>query len=436
MTTTNIDLKHIARVEGYGRLKVNIEDKRVTSATFNVLEGARFFEGITLGKKFNEVPIIVSRICAICSHSHSVVATRAVENAVGIKPSQQTHDIRKMMVWGETLQSHVLHAYFLAVPDYLRKPSAIAMAASHPDLVKRAFYHKRIANEIQRKVGGRAVHPIRNVVGGITMFPTTEEMIELKNHLPTIIEETIDTIKIFKTLHDQHVVVDDKEKDYVAIHDTNEYNYYDSEYITSGHSEPFLSKDYQKHLIEEIRPYSHTKFSTINGKSFMVGALARLNLNNRLLTPKAKEALEFSGLQLPDYNTYAINMAQLIECVDVSERMLNIFNQYIANGFEAENIDDILKDARPGNGTAATEAPRGLLIHQYTFDEDMRCKYTDIITPTAFNQFKMETDCNNLVPKIAHQSKEDIELFLNMLIRAYDPCISCSAHALLDVEFE
>jgi len=432
MTTMKIDLKHIARVEGYGRLIVDIENKQMKNAEFRVLEGARFFEGLVLGKKFTDIPTIISRICAICSASHRVVANRAVEKALSIEPSQQTHDLRNLLLYGETIQSHTLHEYFLAIPDYLRKPSAIAMASSHPDLVKRAFFSKGLGNEIQRKVGGRAVHPIRSVVGGWTMFPEESEMVALRDGLVKLIDETNDTIKILKSLPDQPICPD--KKDYVATYREGEYNYYNADLIAHGHGEPFPADDYQKHLLEEVRSYSHTKFSTINGNSFMVGALARLNINHKWLTETGKGALELSGLDLPDYDTYHINMAQLIETVDLAQLSIDLLDRFIASGFEEENLE---YDPKPGNGISATEAPRGLLIHQYTFDEDLRCTYCDIITPTAFNQFKMETDCVDLIPRIADRPREDIELFLNMLIRAYDPCISCSAHALkIDVDYE
>lgn len=431
-----IDLKHIARVEGYGRLVVDIADKKLSKAEFRVLEGARFFEGITLGKHFDEVPVIISRICAICSASHSVVSTRAVEKALGIEPSKQTHELRKLLIYSETIQSHVLHEYFLAIPDYLRKPSAIAMASSHPDLVMRAFHGKGLGNEMQRKIGGRAVHPIRNIVGGFSMFPTEEELLALKKELPKLIDDTLDTIKILASIPDQPTI--GMKKDYVAICDTNEYGYYDSGTLARGFGDPFPVEDYQRRLVEEIRPYSHTKFYTVDGQpqqSFMVGALARLNLNCSLLTEKAKEGLELSGLSTPDYDTYHINMAQLIETVDCAERALKSIDHFLATGFEVENLDDL--DMHAGTGVAATEAPRGLLIHKYTFDEALRCTYTDVITPTAFNQYKMETDCEDLVPRIADQPKEEIELKLNMLIRAYDPCISCSAHNMrLNIDFK
>jgi len=432
MSNMRIDLKHIARVEGYGRLVVNIEEKKLKDSKFMVLEGARFFEGVVLGKKYHEVPIIISRICAICSVSHSVVSTYGIENALGIKPSQQTHMLRKLLVYGEMLESHLLHVYYLALPDYVRQSSVIPLASSHPDVVKRAFFGHGLANEIQRKIGGRAVHPIRNVVGGFSMFPSFEDMKMLRSKLPQLIEDTMETIKLLKSLPDQPRIA--MKRDYVAIWDCNEYAYCYANEITHGHGEPFPAADYQKYLIEEVRPYSHTKFSTINNESFMVGALPRLNLNHHLLTNIGKEALELSELQLPDYDTYHNNMAQLVECVDCAQRSIDILDHFISNGFLEEDFDF---DPKPGNGTAVTEAPRGLLVHQYTFDDDLRCSFCDVVTPTAYNQFKMETDCEDLIPRIAHRPKEDIELFLNMLIRAYDPCISCSAHSIkLDVRFQ
>ncbi len=426
-----IDLKHIARVEGYGRLIVDIDNKQLKDAKFNVLEGARFFEGILLGKKYNEVPIIISRICAICSASHSIVSTYAVENALGIRPSEQTHLLRKLLVYGEMIESHLLHTYYLALPDYIRQPSVIPLASSHPDVVKRAFYGHGLGNEIQRKIGGRAVHPIRNVVGGFSMFPSLEEMESIRKKIPLMIEETLETIKLFRDLPDQPTI--ESKRDYAAIWDCNEYAYCYAKEIAHGYGDPFPATEYQTHLIEEVRPYSHTKFSSLNGESFMVGALPRLNLNHHLLTNVGKEALELSKLNLPDFDTYHNNIAQLVETVDCAQRSIDILDKFISDDFEFETFDF---NPKPGNGIAVTEAPRGLLVHQYTFDEDLRCTYCDVVTPTAYNQHKMETDCVDLIPRIAHRPREDIELFLNMLIRAYDPCISCSAHSVkLDVKF-
>ncbi|OLS27427.1 MAG: Sulfhydrogenase 2 subunit alpha [Candidatus Heimdallarchaeota archaeon LC_3] len=434
MSNKTINLQHIARVEGYGSLTVDMNKGILKGAKFQVLEGARFFEGILLGKKYYDVSIIVSRICAICSVSHSVVSTRAIENALGIITLQQTHELRELLVLSEFIQSHILHEYFLALPDYLRQPSAIALAQSHPELVKKGFHGKRIANEMQRKIGGRAVHPIRNVVGGFTMFPTENELQYFKNELPKIIEDTLSTIKILRNIPNQPSI--SPKGDYIAIFNPNHYAYYQADLLTYKGSKLTIEKaKYKELLIEEVRSYSHTKFSTLNDESFMVGALARLNINYKFLTDKGKEALEVSGLELPDINPYHINMAQLIEIVDCCQRSVNLIENFLINGFQREDLSQL--NPKTGNGIALTEAPRGLLIHEYSFDNDLNCTYCNIITPTTFNQYKIETDCEDLIHRYHKEPKESMELKLNMLVRAYDPCISCSAHALsLKINYE
>jgi coenzyme F420-reducing hydrogenase alpha subunit len=430
--TKSITLNHIARVEGYGSLDVNIQEGKLEKAQFKVLEGARFFEGFIKGTYYKDVPQVISRICAICSVSHNLNASRAVENALGIVPSEQTQMLRKLLIYSEFIQSHVLHEYFLALPDYVRQPSAIALAATHPDLVNQAFRHKSLANEMQRTIGGRAVHPIRNRIGEFTKFPTKSELTDFKIKLEPVINETMAAIKLLRDIPNQPSV--QAEGDWVALYDKDEYPYCESDYIDYGRGDPFHKSIYKSKLIEEVRPYSHTKFASINGQSFMVGALARLNINSNTLTEKGKEALELSDLKLPDRDPYHINMGQLIETVDLAQRSIDIIDYFLEKGFTKEKPD--LSGIKPGHGIACTEAPRGLLIHDYTFDDDFKVSEANIITPTAFNQHKMETDCKDLIPIIKDEPQEEIELKLNMLVRAYDPCISCSAHATkLDIKF-
>jgi coenzyme F420-reducing hydrogenase alpha subunit len=428
-----ITLNHIARVEGYGSLHVDISQGQLEKAEFRVLEGARFFEGFLKGTKYTEVPQVISRICAICSVSHNLVSSRAVEHALGITPSEQTQRLRKLLIYSEFIQSHVLHEYFLALPDYVRKPSAIALAATHTEIVNQAFRHKSLANEMQRKIGGRAVHPIRNRIGHFTKFPTKNELLEFKKKLPPMIDETISVIKLLRDIPNQPSV--QASGDWVALLNPDEYAYFEGDLIAHGNGDPFHKSDYKLKLKEEVRPYSHTKFSTIDNQSFMVGALARLNINYNLLTDIGKEALEISELILPDKDPYHINMAQFIETVDCIQRSIDLIDYFLEHGFKEEKIE--LKDLKPGHGIALTEAPRGLLIHDYNFDQELKVSKVNVITPTAFNQYKMETDCINLIPKIKDEPREEIELKLNMLVRAYDPCISCSAHApSLDIIFK
>ncbi len=335
--TRSITLNHIARVEGYGSLHVNIQEGKLEQAQFKVLEGARFFEGFIKGTYYKDVPQVISRICAICSVSHNLNASRAVENALGIIPSEQTQMIRKLLIYSEYIQSHVLHEYFLALPDYVRQPSAIALAATHPDLVNQAFRHKALANEMQRTIGGRAVHPIRNRIGEFTKFPTKSELVEFKEKLQPLIDETMSAIKLLRDIPNQPSV--QASGDWVALYDTKEYPYCESDLIDHGKGDPFPKSIYKSKLIEEVRPYSHTKFASINNQSFMVGALARLNINSNTLTDKGKEALELSDLTLPDRDPYHINMAQFIETVDCAQRSIDIIDYFLTKGFTKEKPD-------------------------------------------------------------------------------------------------
>lgn len=427
-----ITLNHIARVEGYGSLNVDIKEGKLNKVQFKVLEGARFFEGFLKGTYYTDVPQLTSRICAICSVSHNITSARAVENALGIIPSKQTQLLRKLLIYSEYIQSHVLHEYFLALPDYLHQPSSIALAEIHPELVYQAFRHKSLANQMQRTIGGRAVHPLRNRVGHFTKFPAKNELVEFKNRLQPLIVETMKTISILRDISNQPSV--EANGDWVALRNSNEYAYCEGDYIYHGLGDPIPKAYYKERIIEEVRDYSHTKFSTLDGQSFMVGALARLNLNFDLLTEKGTEALELSGLNLPDKDPYHINMAQLVETVDCAQRSIDIIKYFLRHGFSDEKFEVNIN--KRGRGIALSEAPRGLLIHDYSFDENLKLSYVNVITPTAFNQYKMETDCKDLIPLIKDEPQEDIELKLNMLVRAYDPCISCSAHAAkLDITF-
>ena len=430
--TKTITLNHIARVEGYGSLYVNIQNGNLEKAQFKVKEGARFFEGIIKGTYYTDVPQIISRICAICSASHNITSTRAIENALGILPSKQTQLLRKLLIYSEFIQSHVLHEYFLALPDYLRYSSAIDLAKVHPEIVNQAFRHKLLANEMQRKIGGRAIHPLRNRIAYFTKFPTKTELLDFKEQLQTLINETMNTIKFLKDIPQQPSV--QPSGDWIALYDPKEYAYCEADYFKDKKGKTFHKLVYKETLVEEVRPYSHAKFTTIDSQSFMVGALARLNINSKLLTNEGKDALEYSDLDIPDKDPYHINIAQLVETVDCAQRSLDILDFFIDTGFHNEKPD--YSSITCGQGIALSEAPRGLLIHDYIFDEDLKISKANIITPTVFNQYKIETDCKDLIPIIRNESKDEIKLKLNMLVRAYDPCISCSVHApVIDIKF-
>ena len=160
-----IVIEHLARVEGHGGITVELEGDAVTNVRFDVFEGSRLLEPLVRGKRYDEVPPILSRICAICSAAHTLTSLKATEAAFGIRVSPQTELLRELLFRGESIESHALHLFLLAIPDYLNYPGAVALAADKPAAVLLGLRLKKLGNRIQETIGGRAVHPVNALVG-------------------------------------------------------------------------------------------------------------------------------------------------------------------------------------------------------------------------------------------------------------------------------
>lgn len=421
MTTESIDIKHIARVEGHGSLYVTTKGKELVDVKMSVDEGARLFEAFLKGRDYREVPEMACRICAICSASHRVVSTKAVEKAMGIEVNEDVVDIRRLLVWGEYIESHILHALYLALPDYIGHESVISAAGEYPDVVKIALKLKKLGNDLQILTGGREVHQVTPMVGGFSSYPKKARLRELKEEILDARQDLQACIDLWATLDEPEF---ERETDYLALRRDDEYALVDGELATlNGLRAPV--EDYKKHIQERIPQYSYAKAGTHNGHGFLVGALARLNINEDHLLPFATSALDTLGIELPSYNTFLNNAAQLVETAQVFEMAENTIDRLLASDLEWFEPE---VEPRAGSGTHITEAPRGTLVHSYEFDADGLLTYADIITPTAMNYTNLEEDVRELYPGISNQDKSGIEFMLNRLIRAYDPCISCSCH--------
>src|SRR5271157_625819 len=178
-----IVIEHLARVEGHGGITVELEGDAVGDVRFDVFEGARLLESLVGGKRYDAVAPILSRVCSICSTAHTLTSLKATENAFGIRVSPQTELLRELMFRGESIESHALHLFLLAVPDYLNYPSAVALAADKPAAVLLGLRLKKLGNQIQEAVGGRAVHPVNAVPGGFGREPTFDQLIALRSSL-------------------------------------------------------------------------------------------------------------------------------------------------------------------------------------------------------------------------------------------------------------
>ncbi|MFO7607979.1 MAG: Ni/Fe hydrogenase subunit alpha [Candidatus Krumholzibacteriia bacterium] len=429
----NLDIKvrHLTRVEGHGDIVVNMRDGVLERAQLDIVEAPRYFEAMLKGRSFHEAAIITSRICGICSLGHQITSLKATEQALGLEVSEQTVLLRKLLIDGATIQSNVLHAYFLAVPDFLGQGSVFPLVASHPEVVKRALRMKRLANDIGDVVSGRAVHPITPVPGGFTRIPTAAELEELKRRLlQEMVPDFLATVETMKTL--AGAIPDfTRETEFISLRSDDGYALYDGD-ICSTDTGRVPVAEYRRMTNEFVVPHSTSKHARANRGSFMVGALARWNNNHDQLCAEALAAAAELGLKPNCHNPYLNTIAQVVEAGHCALDAVAIIDRLLGDGLKDEVPNQ--EPTRFGTGIASTEVPRGILYHEYTYDRQGRVAAANCIIPTGQNLANIDDDMKKLVPEVIGEPKEQITLKLEMLVRAYDPCISCSVH-LLDVDF-
>ncbi|MBU8870200.1 MAG: Ni/Fe hydrogenase subunit alpha [Gemmatimonadales bacterium] len=430
-TNLDINVKHLTRVEGHGNIVVNMKEGVLEKAQLEIVEAPRYFEAMLKGRSFHEAAIITSRICGICSLGHQITSLKTTEQALGLEVSEQTVLLRKLLIHGANLQSNILHAYFLAAPDFLNVGSVFPLVGTHPEVVLRALRMKRLANDIGDVVSGRAVHPITPVPGGFTRIPTAAELLELKRRLvEDMVPDFAATVETLKTLAGA-IPAFERDTEYISLRSDDEYAMYDGD-ICSTDTGRVPDSEYLRMSNEFIVPHSTSKHCKVNRSSYMVGALARWNNNHDKLCDLAKGAAEELGLKPGCTNPYMNTIAQVVECAHCVVDSLAIIDKLLGDGLKDEQPNQ--EPTRYGTGIGCTEVPRGILYHEYEYDRQGRMVKANCIIPTGQNLENIDDDMKKLVPEIIDKSKEEITLHLEMLVRAYDPCISCSVH-MLDVDF-
>lgn len=429
----DIKVEYVTRVEGHGNIVVNVKDGKIEKCEFHVVESPRLFEGMLRGRSVFEAQHITSRICGICSCGHSLASIEAAEDALGAVPSAQTIKLRKLLLDYEFLDSHILHVYLLAAPDILGVPSFVPLIKTHNAVVRRALRMKKACNDVCDILVGRHVHPISAIAGGFTKLPAPKAIDEQIMMLEGMGEDMAETLKLAATLKfpDFH-----RETEYVAlVSDDGEYPLLTGD-IGSTDGKRFKKKDYRKATNEFVDPRSSAKFTKLSRESYFVGALARFNLNYDKLHPEAKKVAVALGFKPVCHNPYLNTVAQVIEIVHCYHHALDILRDLKKNGvdYSQEVVVGVNEKGaipvRAGNGVGAVEVPRGVLFHNYETDAKGLIKQADCIIPTNQNINNIEHDFAKLLPEIITKSKEEITLALEMLVRAYDPCISCSTHYL------
>jgi len=423
-----IDVHHVTRVEGHGNIVINAKNGVLEECKLEIVETPRFFEAMLRGRPYTEASHITSRICGICAVGHATASLRASENALGVELSEQTWLLRKLIFFGEMLDSHILHAYMLVAPDFFNVGSVIPLAGIAPEVVLRALRMKKLAGDLCAMIGGRHTHPIAMTVGGFTHLPTVDEIKTMRERLIAARNDVDETVALFKSLPWPQF---NRETEYVALSKPDEYAFIDGT-ITTTDGGSYHINDYKKVTNERCVPHSTAKHTAHKRESYMVGALARFNINYQHLHPKAKEAADALGLKPICTNPYYNTAAQVVEIVHSVEEAIKICDELIARGIKKETPPKFA--GKGGAGVGSCEVPRGILFHNYEIGDDGKVVNANCIIPTGQNLANIEADMRALVPQILDQGQEKVTLALEMLVRAYDPCISCSVH-FLNVKF-
>jgi len=440
----DINVHHVTRIEGHGNIVVNVKHGVIEKCEWEVPEAPRFFEAMVCGQHYTEVGRITSRICGICAIAHTLAAVKATEAALGIEVSEQTMLLRRILKHAENFDSHMLHVHFLAAPDFLGAPSVFPVAKTHTEVMKRAVRMKKVGCEWGSIICGRTTHPTKVVPGGFASLPgkaftvsqAEKEIQKLKRMLLDVLPDVMATHELLLELAGG-IPSFSRETEYVALIDKVEYGLYDGKIgslMPDGSREVIDLADYRSVTNEWVSPASTAKYTKHNMDSYMAGALARTNINHDVLHPEAKKTAEGLGFATPCFNPYINTVAQFVECVHLLYTTVEYIDRLLDVGVKDE------EPAQPtifGRGVGAVEAPRGILFHEYAYDEDGFCTSGNCVIPTNQNHANIQLDMEKIVPELleADKSEQEIELALEMLVRGYDPCISCSTH-YLDVTFK
>jgi sulfhydrogenase subunit alpha len=418
-----LNVEALARVEGDGGITVTLDGKKVKSVTLDIHEGPRLIEQLVRGMKPEDDLTVVPRVCAICTLSHRYAALRGLEKALGITPPEKAQLTRELMMLGENVESNSLHTFLLALPDYLGYPSAIAMLNDYADDVKRALRLKKFGNHVMSVTSGRIVHGENPIIGGFGKYPSKKALEEIKLKSHELVPDAVRDVELFASL--EYPTYPEADMVFMSVNGLKNKFALAGESILISNGKEVDAEDYKKLTNERVVGHSFAKRSLYQDKTFTVGANARLINMGKRLDGQAKdlfrEHFNERWLKNPLYN----NLAQAIEILWSLEHMPDLVDQISA-------LDDppIEQPTRKsGSGTGAVEAPRGTLYHHYDIKDGL-IESADIITPTAQNLDDVERHMKLSAERMLGEDKADdeVRLGLEMIARAYDPCISCATH--------
>lgn len=419
----DFELKNISKIEGHTHLDLRVKNGKTEYCKLKISEGKRFFTNAITGMDYKLVPTTMSRICGTCSSAHALCSIEAIEKAFNLEVTEQTLKLRKLLANAGHLRDHAMHLYFFVLPDIIGKDSVLDFTGKEKEWIHDGLHVKEAGNFLSTIIGGRAVHPPNLAIGGFTKFPEKQEMLyaikkleECRNNILNLIEVLYNNTPKFE-----------RKTNYVAMIN-NDYSFLKG-YIKTAMGTSIFEEDYGNHLKRVVLPYSTATAFKWESKDFMVGAMARLNLNKEHLhTDTIKDTFKYLQ-RFPSNNIFDNNLAQGIEMLHQIDSSIEILDE-LKEEIKQETI--IQPKIKKSEGVGVVEAPRGTLYYNLKINEKGIVTYANLCIPTQQNIIHLEKDIGKYVEELLQQkkNKEYITKEIEKMIRAYDPCMSCATHFL------
>lgn len=424
MHSQNLDLsiEEITKIEGTASVDIKIRDGVLTECHFGIVEMQRFFEEAVRGKTITSLPHLLARICGTCSNAHLLASIASVEHGLSIHPSAQTSLLRKLLNYGLMIRDHGLHLYVFVLPDLYNRESILAFDEENEEehaLVHDCFAVKEVGNKLSILSGGRAVHAPLLAIGGFNEIPTKENLMAL---LPELIDIRPRILRLISVFERSAFTLNQDLKFLACIN--SDFSFLDGTVVSSD-GVRIAPEEFQTHLNPKDIPYSQATGYLFDGHVHFVGALARINLNKEALHRDTKRDAATALSQFPSSNIYHNNLAQAIEMLHSVDASIALITQYV--GTPETPVAFTPKEAI---GIGIIEAPRGTLFHRVEMTSEGKVKQSKVIVPTGQNQIGIELAIRDWVSKNTDRTKDELELEIQKIIRAYDPCMSCATHFL------
>jgi len=458
-----ITIDPITRLEGHGKITIFLNKQGNVENAYLQIPELRGFERFCEGRRAEDMPIITPRICGVCPVAHHFAATKALDAAYGVEPTETAKKLRELMYAGYFIYDHTLHFYFLGAPDFVVGPDAPpaernifgVLKKVGLDVGKEVIKHRAYGQKITEIIGGKATHPTCGLPGGISKGLNEEERKQIEEMARSSVEFAKFTLGIFND-----VVLGNKKYVDLILSDpyqldtynmglvdkNNHVNFYDGDVrVTDQEGEEFdrfQAKDYLDHIVEHVEPWTYSKFTYLkkvgwNGLTdgpesgvYRVGPLGRLNAADGMATPLAnaeyKRMFETLGGK-PVGSTLAFHWARLVELLYASERALDLSRD---PGITKTDLRNPVKE--PGEGVGIVEAARGVLVHHYKLNKEGLVDKANLIVATTNNYADICMSVRDAAKGLIRggQVNDGLLNMVEMAFRAYDPCFGCSTHSL------